>query len=257
VSAPTIEPLGEAALLLRFSDRIDPGSNRRVHALAACLRAHRPEWLRDIVPAYASLALHLDLAAFDRAALDHVAMDQVAMDQAGPDRDTDPLAFAEAWVLQAMENTDAVEAPASTRTIDIPVRYGGADGPDLAALAQHAGLTIAQTVARHCAIEYTVAMLGFAPGFPYLLGLDPALRMPRLATPRTRVPAGSVAIGGAQTGIYPREGPGGWRIIGHTALPLFDALRDPPSLLMPGDRVRFVAHGVVAAGIDGDPIASP
>ena len=84
-------------------------------------------------------------------------------------------------------------------------------------------------------------MIGFAPGFPYLSGLDPALALPRLATPRTRVPAGSVAIGGAQTGIYPRESPGGWRLLGRTPLRLFDPQRDPPSLLAPGDRVRFVA----------------
>ena len=96
-------------------------------------------------------------------------------------------------------------------------------------------------IARHSAPTYTVATIGFAPGFPYLSGLDPALALPRLATPRLRVPAGSVAIGGAQTGVYPRESPGGWRLIGRTPLRLFDPLRMPPSTLAPGDRVRFVA----------------
>ena len=103
------------------------------------------------------------------------------------------------------------------------------------------GSTKTTVIVRHCAVEYRVAMLGFSPGFPYLLGLDPRLAMPRLDTPRTRVAAGSIGIGGAQTGIYPQAGPGGWRIIGRTALALFDPLHDPPTLLAPGDRVRFIA----------------
>ncbi|WIG55610.1 MAG: Allophanate hydrolase 2 subunit 1 [Rhodanobacteraceae bacterium] len=123
----------------------------------------------------------------------------------------------------------------------IPVCYGGDCGPDIDAIAEHAGLVRDEVIARHAAAEYTVAMLGFAPGFPYLLGLDAALHVPRRATPRTRVPAGSVAIGGAQTGIYPCELPGGWHLIGRTPLALFDPRRDPPCLLAPGDRVRFRA----------------
>ena len=221
-----LQPLGEAALLLRFGDRIDIEVNRRVHALAARLQAQRPPWLREIVPAYASLALHLDLEALDDCA---------------PGREADPLAAAQAWLHAVMHDSSADIALPSARSIAIPVCYGGVHGPDLVELAQHAGLSVAHTVERHCGVEYTVAMLGFAPGFPYLLGLDPALQMPRLATPRVSVPAGSVAIGGAQTGIYPRQSPGGWRIIGHTALTLFDPTRASPSMLQPGDRVRFVA----------------
>jgi len=236
VSAPIIEPLGEAALLLRLGERIELGVNRRVHALAARLQARRPPWLREIVPAYASLALHLDPQAFDSNALD---------------RESDPLAIAEAWLQDALKDPLEGFAPASSRMVEIPVRYGGEHGPDLDAFARHAGLSVAQAVERHCAVEYTVAMLGFAPGFPYLLGLDPALQMPRLATPRVKVPAGSVAIGGEQTGIYPRESPGGWRIIGHTALTLFDTARRSPSLLQPGDRVRFLATEVIATGAAG------
>lgn len=101
-------------------------------------------------------------------------------------------------------------------------------------------MPVEDVVRLHVANEYTVAMLGFAPGFPYLLGLDPRLATPRLSTPRTHVAAGSVAIGGAQTGLYPRASPGGWNLIGRTDLVLFDPLRDPPALLAPGDRVRFV-----------------
>ena len=114
-------------------------------------------------------------------------------------------------------------------------------GHTLDAVAAHARLCAEVVVARHAAAEYRVAMLGFAPGFSYLLGLDPALHVPRRAQPRLRVPAGSIAIGGMQTGIYPRELPGGWQLIGRTPLRLFDARLDPPTLFMPGDRVRFRA----------------
>ena len=126
---------------------------------------------------------------------------------------------ARAWLsAQCRANIDTTASP--SRIVEIPVCYGGVHGEDLDAAATE---------------------LGIAPGFPYLSGLDPTLALPRLATPRTRVPAGSIAIGGAQTGIYPRESPGGWRLLGRTPLRLFDAQRDPPSLLAPGDRVRFVA----------------
>ena len=127
------------------------------------------------------------------------------------------------------------------RVVEVPVCYGGEFGCDLDAVASHAGIDAACAIARHCAGEYRVAMLGFAPGFPYLLGLDPTLHMPRRAQPRLRVPPGSVAIGGAQTGIYPRELPGGWHLIGRTPVSLFDVEARPPSLLAPGDRVRFRA----------------
>jgi len=218
-----IEPLGEDALLLRFGDDIDAQTNAGVHAVARCIAMLRPPWLRDIVPAYASLALFIDLGAFPAT--------------------VDPLDAAAHWLRQ--QRLDGVDAGARQRTIEVRVRYGGADGPDLEAVAAHAGLPPAEVVERHAAVDYRVAMLGFAPGFPYLLGLDPVLSMPRLQTPRTRVAAGSVGIGGSQTGIYPRPGPGGWRIIGRTDAVLFDPLRASPSLLLPGDRVRFIpVHGL-------------
>ena len=123
---------------------------------------------------------------------------------------------------------------------DIAVEYGGAAGPDLRALAARAGMDAATFISRHAAVEYTVAFLGFQPGFPYLRGLPESLHAPRRASPRVRVAAGSVAIGGAYCGIYPAGGPGGWQIIGRTAAILFDPAREAPALLMPGDRVRFV-----------------
>lgn len=214
--------LGEDALLLRLGDGIDATTNARVHALAARIEALRPPWLRDLVPAYASLALFVDADAF-------------------ADGD-DPLAKAESW-LRALPPDDRDSTSLPGRLHEIPVRYGGEHGPDLDALAEHAGLSPREAVELHATAEYRVAMLGFAPGFPYLLGLDPRLAMPRLATPRQRVEAGSVGIGGAQAGIYPRPGPGGWRIIGRTDALLFDPARESPSLLAPGDRLRFVPAG--------------
>ena len=137
-------------------------------------------------------------------------------------------------------------APRDAEAIEIPVCYGGEFGPDLDAVATHCGLEPAEVSARHAAGDYRVAMLGFMPGFAYLLGLDESLHMPRRASPRTRVPAGSVAIGGAQTGIYPRELPGGWQLIGRTPLTLFDPSQAEPALLRPGQRVRFRAIDAAA-----------
>ena len=142
-----------------------------------------------------------------------------------------------------VDNLPASPDAHDAAVIDIPVCYGGEFGPDLDNVAANAKLSADAAIALHCAAAYRVAMLGFAPGFPYLLGLDPALHTPRRANPRTRVPAGAVAIGGAQTGIYPRELPGGWQIIGRTPLALFDAARNPAALLAPGQSVRFSPIG--------------
>jgi 5-oxoprolinase (ATP-hydrolysing) subunit B len=127
------------------------------------------------------------------------------------------------------------------------VRYGGAEAPDLAAVANQAGLTGARVVELHCAAEYFVGAVGFLPGFAYLLGLPGVLHTPRLATPRPRVPAGSVAIGGAQTGVYPLDSPGGWNLIGRTEMRLFDAATESPAVLRVGDRVRFRAESIEPA----------
>lgn len=215
-----VETLGEDALLLRFGDAIDAQINRRVHACAAALQCDRPAWLIDIVPAFATLALCIDLDAFADA--------------------REPLTEVRRWLQSRKLGTGADAVVASVRTHLIKVRYGGESGPDLEAVAAHAGLLPDAVIDRHCAAEYRVGMLGFAPGFPYLIGMDAGLAMPRHATPRTRVDAGSVGIAGAQTGIYPRSGPGGWQIIGRTDESLFDVSRECPALLEPGDSVRFI-----------------
>jgi KipI family sensor histidine kinase inhibitor len=136
------------------------------------------------------------------------------------------------------EESDALEP--ESRYIEIPVIYGGEQGPDLNEVAQHSGLTPKQVVELHASVDYVVWFLGFQPGFPYLGGLPEQLAMPRRAEPRLLVPAGSVGIGGAQTGIYPLATPGGWQLIGLTSQPLFDPHKDDPVLLRPGDTLRFV-----------------
>lgn len=128
------------------------------------------------------------------------------------------------------------------RRVEIPVHYGGEAGPDLDGIARQHGMPARELVRRHSEAEYCVFFLGFLPGFAYLDGLPAALHTPRRATPRTAVPAGSVGIGGSQTGIYPCASPGGWQLIGRTALPLFDADAHPPTLLQPGDRLKFVVE---------------
>jgi len=154
-------------------------------------------------------------------------------------RDPQTLALDAIERLQRWwEESEALEP--ESRTIDIPVIYGGEAGPDLPDVARHTGLTQKQVVELHSSIDYVVWFLGFQPGFPYLGGLPENLATPRRAEPRVRVPVGSVAIGGAQTGIYPLETPGGWNLIGRTELPLFNPSLSEPVLLRPGDTLRFI-----------------
>jgi KipI family sensor histidine kinase inhibitor len=226
------ERMGEHALLLRFGEGIDRAINARVHDACARLRAARIEGIEDIVPAYASVLLRLDPRGSDGGG----TCDRGTRDFGIHGR-MDRLLDRVRAVLAASGAPTGQRASPEHR---LPVCYGGAHGADLAAVAEYLGLPPAAVIERHCAGEYTVAMLGFAPGFAYLLGMDPRLQVPRLERPRTRVPAGSVGIGGAQTGIYPAELPGGWQLIGRTPWRLFDPDREArPCRLAPGDRLRF------------------
>jgi KipI family sensor histidine kinase inhibitor len=274
-----IEPLAEDALLLRFGDGIDAPTNARVHAAACALRSTNLPGIIDIAPAYATLLVRFNpftwigedgASPFERiAGRLRLIVETVARGSSGcglhpGTAELQPLPPHPNPLPQTMEpfggeggdgeprdpgeggkaaqiRASAGSSKPTGRLIEIPVCYGGEYGPDLDAVAKRAGLAPDEIVARHTAAEYAVAMIGFAPGFPYLLGLDPALATPRRTDPRTRVPAGSVAIGGAQTGIYPRELPGGWQLIGRTPLVLFDPRREPPCLLAPGDGLRFRA----------------
>lgn len=214
-----LDVLAEDAVLLRFGDAVDIELNARVQAATGRLQRAFPAL--ECVPAYASVMLRFD--------------PQVWLDIGAPNPHR-RLSDAVASALSAPAEDQAI-----TREHVIPVCYGGAFGQDLDEVASHGGMTTDQVVSRHTAASYRVAMIGFAPGFPYLLGLDPLLAMPRRRDPRQRVPSGSVAIGGTQTGIYPSELPGGWQLIGRTPRRLFDVGGDQPALLMPGDRVRFRA----------------
>ncbi len=198
-----IRPFGESALL------VEMGSAERAQALAASLRAEPLMDVVEAVPGLESVLVELE-----------------------------PLGAEPGSLVAALESRIETLDPAGTtgRLHSIPVDYGG---PDLDEVATLTGLSVAEVVALHGAVELRVLFCGFAPGFAYLGDLPPRLRVDRLATPRTMTPAGSVAIAGRMSGIYPADLPGGWRVIGRTDVTLFDSRRDPPVRLLPGDRVRF------------------
>ena len=202
-----LRPVGERGLLVEVEEL------ETVHRVHAALRALDRPGVVELVPGYRTLLL---VAEQGRAEV----LDELAAD------------------LPELELPDADEV--AGEPVEIPVRYDGEDLPEVARLT---GLDAEEVVRRHTAPEYTVAFLGFSPGFPYLVGLDPALEVPRRDTPRTSIPAGSVGLAGTQTGIYPTASPGGWRLIGRTEVTLFDPARDPPALLAPGGRLRFTVAG--------------
>jgi KipI family sensor histidine kinase inhibitor len=213
-------PMGEAALLVEGTPT-QPLINRYVLALAQALDAQALPAVRSSVPAINSLLITFDPLLLSPARL----QEQVEV------------------LLKRLEPVP--EMPA--RVVSIPVIYGNEAGPDLQEVAQSLGLTPSKVVSEHCARVYRVMMIGFAPGFPYIGPLPADLDLPRRSTPRSAVPAGSVAIAAGLTGIYPARLPGGWHLIGQTTLRLFDPSASPPSTLAPGDGVRFVPldEGVV------------
>lgn len=209
----TVQPLGDAAVVVTLGTELSEAINDRVMSLAAALRADPiSPHIRDVVPAIASLVVHFDPR--------HVRIEDV-MDSL--DRKIYPAGFS-----VSVESLH-----------EIPVSYGGANGPDLADVAAFAGVDAAEVIRRHAAVTYRVYMLGFVPGFAYLGQVDQSIAAPRRSTPRQQVPAGSVGIAGPQTGVYPQDSPGGWQIIGRTSSRMFDVAAGR-SLLQPGDRVRFV-----------------
>ena len=207
-----IVPLGELALTVGLGTVIDEETHRRVRALAQVLGRRSIDGVHEICPAYTTVTLHFDPSRTNFESLEAIVRETLVAPLSPPD-----------------EHAGA--------THEIPVRY---DGMDLDAVAGRAGLSAREVIDRHTRREYQVYLLGFVPGFGYLGPLDPALVIPRRSAPRPRVPPGSVAIAGAQTGIYPFATPGGWHLIGSTSVRLFDPSRPRPSLLAVGDRVRFV-----------------
>jgi inhibitor of KinA len=208
-----ITAAGDQAFEVRLGAGVDPATSARVLAAAERLLAARPPAVTDVVPGYASL-----LVIYDPL---HAQPDDVR-----------------AWIVSAL---DGPAPPPRAREVEIPVLYDPQLAPDLAPLAAEKNLALDELIALHTAPAYRCYLLGFRPGFPFLRGLDPQLHAPRLPTPRLRVPVGAVGIGGEQTGVYPVESPGGWRLIGRTPLRMFDPARAQPFLVHAGDSVRFVA----------------
>ncbi len=210
VPYPRVRPVGDRALTVELGSSLDLETVARVRALDEELGARAIPGVLEAVPTYASL-----LVIYDRALVAFASLSETLLDMAGRRAGSMP----------------------SGQRVEIPALY---DGEDLEEVAGACGLSVDSLVERHSEREYSVLMLGFYPGFAYMGFVDPALRVPRRRTPRTRVPEGAIAVAGEQTGIYPRALPGGWNLIGRTTLPLFDTASSRPSLLMPGDRVRFV-----------------
>ena len=216
---PQIVPLGDSALLVKLGDEIDITINQRVHALAALINLSPLDGVVETVPAYASLLIHYDpgLLAYARIC---------------------------SWVRGKLDQLESATLRAP-RQFEVPVRYGGELGADLQFVADFHRLQAEDVIRIHSERIYTIYMMGFTPGFPYMGKLDDAIVTPRLETPRTHVPAGTVAIAGSQTGIYPIDSPGGWQLIGHTSLQLFDLNSESPFLFAPGDEVKFVVENHV------------
>jgi KipI family sensor histidine kinase inhibitor len=212
---PRLHALGDAALLCELPAPATLAQQQKIWALAR--EASRWRGVHEVLPGMNNLTLLFDPLEIEASELE--------------------IQVFAAW---PQLTATAIEG----RQIEIPVRYGGEDGPDLADVAAHTGLTPAEVVQRHAAADYIVYFLGFLPGFAFMGGLPASLATPRRAEPRTAVPARSVGIGGEQTGIYPLVSPGGWQLIGRTSIELFDPKNEPPTLLRPGDRVRFVAESV-------------
>ena len=209
MSELSVHPLGETALCCTLPTPVSLEQQQRIWQLATGLA--EVDGVQELIPGMNNLTLVFDPLCTEPAELEAAAQ--------------------ALWAKPPRRRQLG-------QLVDIPVIY---DGPDLGDVAKHCGFSAAEVVQRHTAAEYVVYFLGFQPGFAYLGGLDEALHTPRRPEPRVSVPAGSVGIGGTQTGIYPLASPGGWQLIGRTNMPLFDPRAEPPTLLAPGDRVRFVA----------------
>lgn len=220
--AISFSPLGDNAVLIEFGREMDGGILKQIRLLTGYLDENPPPWMIEYIPAYTTVAVIYDpLKAAEAFANSQPPYDNVR-----------------GYFEKFLPSLDA-GAPLEQRTVDIPVCYGGEYGPDLEFVARINGLTAEEVIRIHASGDYLVYMIGFAPGFPYVGGMSKRIAAPRRETPRLKIPAGSVGIAGEQTGIYPIETPGGWRIIGRTPVRLFDPGADPPSLLKAGDRIKF------------------
>lgn len=215
-------PLGDHALTITVGNSIDEATHRRVRAISAALDSHPITGVVDQVPAFASLVVHYD-------------PERIAGDATEPPYQRLVSSLSD---LLAHVGDETLPPP---RTQEVPVCYGGELGPDLEDVARQHDMSTSDVIEIHTTGDYLVYMVGFMPGFAYLGGLDERLVTPRRSSPRTAVPAGTVGIGGLQTGVYPLASPGGWNLIGRTPLRIFDVTREEPALLATGDRVKFRA----------------
>ncbi|NQW19757.1 MAG: 5-oxoprolinase subunit PxpB [Chloroflexi bacterium] len=214
---PRLVPAGDSAVVIELGAKIDPLINDQVYVLARSIENAKIEAISELVPTYRSVLVNYDPLIMRFSEISE-RLDKLIGDSSTP---------------TAAETKD-------TKVIELSVVYGGDDGPDIDAVADHAGLSVQEVINIHSGVDYRVYMIGFSPGFPYLGGLDDRIAIPRLKTPRISVPAGSVGIAESQTGVYPNASPGGWQLIGRIAAKLFDEASPRPSLITPGSKVRFV-----------------
>ncbi len=230
-----IQPISETAVAITFSGATGPEAQQKVLDISTFLLQNPFPGMLAVVPAYASVTVFFDL--FQAVGRWPLAIGT------SPTANGQQITASRALCLFLEKTLSEIPLDISMPLplVDIPVRYGGTHGPDLSEVAERLQLTENEVIDLHTAAEQTVLMVGFLPGFPYLGPLPDTLHLPRRDTPRLRVPPGSVAIAGGQTGIYPQASPGGWHLIGHTDFRLFDPTERPPARLQPGQRVRFVA----------------
>jgi KipI family sensor histidine kinase inhibitor len=205
---------GDSSLLVEFGKEISPDINQKITAVVQLLKEQHIEGVVDLIPAFCSLLINYDPRV--------ISYDEI--------RER----------VQGIIKLDARAGAQRKRIYEIPVCYGGEYGPDIANIAAHAGLTEEEVIRIHSSRDYLIYMLGFLPGFCYLGGLDERIHTPRLANPRLKINAGSVGIGGSQTGIYPLDSPGGWQLMGMTPVKTYDPQRETPILVEAGDYIRFV-----------------
>ena len=207
-------PAGDKAFVTELGTGISPEINRKVHNLLLAIEKQGIPGVLDMVPTYRSILINYDPLAL-------------------------PPNELEKRVRELTQDLDETP-PTASRVVELPTSYGDDHGPDLEYVAEHNGLTEEEVIALHSGTDYLVYMMGFTPGFTYLGGMAEKIATPRLQTPRTAIPAGSVGIAERQTGVYPIESPGGWQLIGRTPVRLFDPSKQPPVIAEPGDYVRFV-----------------
>ena len=212
---PTISPVGDCAISIDFGQVIDPKINRHIRQTIERIQELNLEGIIELVPTYCALLIQYDAMLYSYSDICNLMES----------------------LLEPSATDDANER---VTVIEIPTVYGGEFGPDLGFVASHNNLTEEEVVAIHSGTDYLVYMLGFIPGFTYLGGMDPRIATPRLSSPRTLIPAGSVGIAGEQTGTYPSDSPGGWQIIGRTPVTMYDMSKEQAALLSAGDYVRYV-----------------